>query len=129
MDLITLDAASPTWPQLLSGLPHDFYHLPGYAAFAAAHQDGGTPMAIGARDGDAVLLVPLLVRPVEVPGVEAGWRDATSPRGYPGPLLSPSAEQRGADFLLPAVGVLRAGLRDNGVVAAYVRLHPFLGVT
>ena len=113
-----LDVDDPEWQAVLESVPHDFYHLPGYVALAAA-EAGGRPCALAVRGGGASLLVPLIIREVG-PGIH----DATSPYGYPGPLL--------ADGGPGAMGVaLRHGFRhlaERGVVAAFLRLHPLLNI-
>ena len=64
------------------------------------------------------MLLPLVLR--EIPG---GGIDATSPYGYPGPLVI------GPDDPAFLADALRAGvehLAGHGVVSAFVRLHPLL---
>jgi hypothetical protein len=52
-------------------------------------------------------------------------KDATSPRGFPGPVIDAGA---GADpFVDDALALLLHLLRDHGIVSAFVRLHPLLG--
>lgn len=114
-----LGVDSPRWLAFLRGVDHDFYHLPAYAALCALHE-GGTPQALIVEDGIRGMLLPLIVR--LVPG---GRSDASSPYGYPGPLLRGTEDQA---FLNEA---FRAGirtLRAAGVVTAFVRLHPILNV-
>jgi CelD/BcsL family acetyltransferase involved in cellulose biosynthesis len=126
-----LDPDSPTdvahWKALLEDVAHDVYHLPEYLAFAARRQIPGIPRLFVAEEGSQHVLLPLILRgiPAQLGGPAAGWCDATSPRGYPGPIVS-----RGADngsrrsFIERAIEALREALRERGVVAAYVRMHP-----
>jgi hypothetical protein len=64
------------------------------------------------------MLLPLVLR--DIPG---GGVDATSPYGYPGPLVTESDDPAFlTDALLAGVELLAR----HGVVAAFVRLHPLL---
>src|SRR5919197_1209331 len=87
VDLLTPD--NPRWPAILRAVPHDVYHFPGYVSAAARHE-GGEPYAFVAEDDGCRLLIPLLVRPIDplIAGQRAPLYDATSPYGYPGPLLA-----------------------------------------
>ncbi len=114
-ELIDVDA--PAWATFLAATRHDFYHLPGYVALCAT-QERGRPCALHVTSGRGSMLLPLVLR--EIPG---GGIDATSPYGYPGPLVTGPGD--------PALlaDALRAGvehLAGHGVVAAFVRLHPLL---
>jgi CelD/BcsL family acetyltransferase involved in cellulose biosynthesis len=130
-ELLTLDA--PAWRAVLRETRHDVYHLPEYLSFAARRQEAGAPIAFLAEDGGRRLFVPLIVRPVpaDIGGGER-LRDATSPHGYPGPLLAPGpsddpiAGDEAAAWLDVAIEALRWRLREEGIVAAFVRLHPLL---
>jgi hypothetical protein len=118
---------SPRWAQVLSEVEHDFYHLPGYLVLSA-RQEQGEPAAFLAEEGGSRFLVPLVLRPVS-PGPSGGggrWFDATSPYGYPGPLLVEEDRSEGGDFLARAVGAFTEGLRRRQVVAAFLRFHPLL---
>lgn len=76
--------------------------------------------------------MPLIVR--AIPGdlaTAAGFgsatlRDATGPRGYPGPLLAAAPGVADEALLARAVPRFAAALAEDGIVAAFVRLHPFL---
>ncbi len=48
---------------MLERVPHDFFHLPDYTTFAAAHE-GGSPRALHVQNGGCDLLLPLVVRPL-----------------------------------------------------------------
>jgi hypothetical protein len=113
------------WTQLLAGTRHDFHHLPDYLALEAERL-GGRGLALIVEDPRAKLeraaLLPLILRPVPGPGPESGPLDAISPYGYPGPLFTATDP----DFMGAAVEALAAGLRERGLVSAFVRLHPLL---
>ena len=115
-----LAADDPTWAALLSDARHDFYHLPGYASVCAA-QEGGEANAIVVADGDRSLLLPLVIRPIS-----GGGRDATSPYGYPGPIVSESADP---SFVTDALGSAMNLLASKGIVSVFVRLHPILNAS
>lgn len=120
-----IDCADPRWTDLLARTSHDVYHLPRYVAFSAEHE-GGAPVAYYAEAFGSAFLLPLLVRPVPADLVDdAFWFDATSPYGYPGPLVAGSGgEERVRGFL----EMFRADAREYGLVTAFIRLHPFFGV-
>ncbi len=119
-----LTCESGAWREALRRLRHDVYHLPAYVR-AAARQEGGAGCAFLAEEGEACLLLPLLVRPVApLEGDATPWFDAASPYGYPGPLLAvpPGAEafaRRAVEALVQALGARR-------IVSLFVRLHPLL---
>lgn len=111
------------WGQLLERTRHDFYHLPEYVQFAAKYE-GGMPVAFYAEEGDSALLAPLLVREVPVSlGAPAGWRDATTPYGYPTPLLIPERDSEALERFLQAFNEVAA---QQGLISAFFRLHPLL---
>jgi CelD/BcsL family acetyltransferase involved in cellulose biosynthesis len=122
-----VEPSDPRWAETLARVPHDVYHLPDYVAVEARRQ-GGRALAYFAAEGEHRLLIPLVVRPIEpaAGGPLGAWWDATSPYGYPGPLLAPGWD---ADaFFARAVPRFVAGLRHHRVVTAFVRLHPLLPV-
>jgi hypothetical protein len=118
---------SQLWQQCLAETPHDFYHMPGYLRLCA-ECEGGSAQAFVADDGEHRLFLPLIVRPIgPCLAPDAALCDATSPYGYPSPLLAggQDAEKRTA-FLDRALGSLLAALRKRRVVSLYLRLHPLL---
>ncbi len=112
---------SLTWNRVLSQLPHDIYHLPEYLALSAEYEKG-TPLAFVAEGNDTLLFIPLLIRPI--PSWD-GLLDAATPYGYPGPLLKAGTESPVTSFVRHAVNAFVTGLKEQGVVAAFLRLHPF----
>jgi hypothetical protein len=120
----------PRWDALLAALPHDFYHLPGYATLCAEVERGAAKAIVCSRDG-ASFLLPLILRQLPEPGLGADVLDATSPYGYPGPLLRcPDGWDgaRRAGFVRDAVAAFKRSLHERGVVSAFLRLHPLLGI-
>jgi Acetyltransferase (GNAT) domain len=122
-----LASDDPRWAAILSDVRHDIYQLPEYVAFAARHQEPGTPLAFVASAGTRRLLIPLIVRPL--PGDSGqGPRvmDATTPRGFPGPVVEtgpPDAD----DFIDEALAMFVTALRERRIINAFIRLHPLLG--
>lgn len=114
--ILETDAAE--WREFLLHAAHDFYHLPGYVRLAAA-EEGGVPVALFVEDGPRQLLLPLIIRPIPA----SAHTDATSPYGYPGPLVITS-EDPGFEAEAWRAGL--AALREAGVVSLFVRLHPLL---
>ena len=118
MEAALLDPAAPQWAKALSA-GHDIYHLPQYAVLDA-RLTGSTPAAFWYEQDGQHLLIPLIVR--DIPG--SAWRDAASPYGYPGPISHASPAETG--FWEPAAAAFAETLRANGVVTAFVRMHPLL---
>jgi hypothetical protein len=114
-----LDPAAPEWAEALAHTGHDLYHEPDYVTLDAG-LSAATPAAFWFADGGRHLLMPLIVR--DIPG--AGRRDAASPYGYPGPVSNAAPDDTG--FWRRACAALVATLRDEGLVTAFVRLHPLL---
>jgi hypothetical protein len=118
---------SPTWNECLADTTHDFYHLPRYLDLSARY-DGGRPLAFLAEEGGNRLFVPLVVRPFDVPEhPEDCCLDATSPYGYPCPILKTSGQaETDGGFFGRAIVALKAALTELGVVSAFFRLHPLI---
>lgn len=113
--LLTPD--EPAWATMLASTPHDFYHLPMYAALCA-RQEGGRASALHVTDGTDSMLLPLVIRPAA-----GGYSDAASPYGYPGPLVTGTADPA---FARIAIVAGRQAMLDAGIVAVFVRFHPLL---
>lgn len=113
-----LDIESPDWIEVLKGVKHDVYHLPEYVAIEASRLDG-LPKLFVYEEQDSRFVLPLVFRNID----HTDGRDATSPYGYPGPLVSAGAE---VGFLERAFRSLVGALSDLGLVSAFVRLHPLL---
>jgi hypothetical protein len=104
--------------------PYDFYHLPQYHALAEEAGEGSARLLVFA-EGKHVIALPLLLRRLdEVAESGAGWMDATSVYGYPGPVTSaePIPDAVVADFQAALLEQLRAWR----VVTVFSRLNPFL---
>ena len=103
--------------------PYDFYHLPGYHALAEEASEGTAHLFVG-TDGGHTIALPLLLRDVQGhgPADGAGWRDATSVYGYPGPLCSPLEIPEGVRREFQAALVRQ--LHELRVVTVFSRLHP-----
>jgi hypothetical protein len=115
-ELLSPDA--PEWGAFLRDAEHDFYHIPAYARFSAK-TEGGDPCAVYVEDGQSRLLLPLVLRPV----ADGTWRDATSPYGYPGPLVAEGDDAFACEAMASAARLLA----DEGVVSLFVRGHPLIG--
>lgn len=118
------EATDTAWPALLCRVPHDVYHLPGYARLSAAQDRVKVRLGV-ASNGNERLVMPFILR--EIPGsAERGDAvgDITVPYGYPGPVCS--SGDVGIQRAL--VEKLLGGLGEMGAVSAFVRCHPFLGV-
>ena len=83
------------------------------------------------EQGDALLLLPLVLRPILVAGEPVPGHpdalDGISPYGYPAPLIrAPGAPSSSATFVREALSAASAALAEQHVVCAFVRLHPVL---
>lgn len=108
-------------------VPYDFYHLPQYHALAEDAGEGTARLFIY-TEGRHVIALPLLVRSLDGMSVSAaigaGWMDATSVYGYPGPVTS--AEPIPSAVVGNFQAALLQRLRDSRVVTVFSRLNPFL---
>jgi hypothetical protein len=113
----------PIWAALLASIWHDVYHLPGYVTLSAAIERA-EPVAFLFQEGACAMLIPLLLKWIDPALAGPGLRDAVSPYGYPSPLLiSPHGEPDPA-FVDRALDAFADELRQQDIVAAFVRLHP-----
>ncbi len=111
------------WQRALQKVEHDVYHLPEYVTFAAGHE-GGEPAAFYAEQGEAFLLMPLLIRKLpDILDAPPRWRDATTPYGYPSPLLHPCGDAPALAGFLEAF--IRAA-RQRELICAFFRCHPLI---
>ena len=107
------------WADTLSRIEHDVYHLPEYVRLDA-QLSGGTPIAFRYMDAERFLLVPLVLE--QIPG--SYLRDAASPYGYSGPASNAGPDE--TDFWRAAGRAMIETLAADGVISAFVRLHPLL---
>lgn len=115
-----IEADAPAWEAIVGRVPHDFYHRSAYVALAAEHE-GGAARALLVEDGPRGMLLPLIIRPI--PGSTS---DATSPYGYPGPLVwGTTAPEFARDAFRAGIELLGS----EGIVSLFVRLHPLLDAT
>lgn len=118
-----IEPRDPRWMRFLSDSPHDFYHFPEYLEFAAKHE-GGTPVAFYAELNQAKFLAPLLIKQIpEAFGYSVGWYDATTPYGYPAPILLPSNDKTSLGRFIES---FRDVASEQGIIASFSRLHPLL---
>jgi len=131
-----LDALRPqekaAWISALADMRHDVYHHPEFACIDAK-VTGGEPFAFHFREYGRRILVPLVVRDLPEPFAShsrlRGYRDATSPYGYPSPIAEFSNDDTVADrasFIGRAMERLATELRSRGIVSAFLRFHPLL---
>lgn len=114
-----LDPAAREWKEATQQAAHDMYHKAEYVVLDARLY-GGTPAAFWYEQNGRRLLMPLIVR--DVPGSDL--RDAISPYGYPGPISN--AVPGDAGFWEQAGAAMIETLRAEGIVTAFVRMHPLM---
>ncbi|MCZ7545991.1 MAG: GNAT family N-acetyltransferase [Anaerolineae bacterium] len=113
------------WSGLLGSAAHDVYHLPAYVAFAARHEGGAAAAFYMEHDG-VRFLSPMLIRDVpDALGAPDGWRDATGPYGYPGPILLPAHD---CSVLRQALCTLQEVGAEHHIVTMFFRLHPLIAL-
>ncbi len=123
MSFRVLEASDPGWNDVLSKVPHDVYHLPGYARLTEV-QEGLTVQLAVAEAGKHVVALPFMLRPLPTDARFGDGHDITTPYGYPGPVCSSSDP----DVQRALVSELLSGLTETGAVSAFVRCHPLVGV-
>src|SRR5919199_2565993 len=114
-----VEAGDPAWDDALARVPHDVYHLAGYARVEAEAQQA-RPVAFLHTGERHTFLLPLLLR--SVPG--STGLEALSPYGYPGPVSDAPLDDETS--WREAVQSLQDCLSATGVVTCFVRLHPLL---
>lgn len=117
MEAHLIGVHDPRWRRTLTMVEHDFYHRPAYCQLEA-NEVNGEAMALHVVDRGRTMLLPLVRR-----AIEGGDYDATSPYGYPGPLLAPSQDQ---GFLRDALAAGIELLASKSYVTLFVRTHPLL---
>ncbi len=124
MKIQWLSPEDEEWRVHLSNVPHDVYHRPEYASIEA-ELASGTAIAILAKEEQRSLFLPLVLRQIpNSPSI-----DATSPTGYPGPLLSTPAGDltfSKTRFAADAIKHILRQMQERKIVSAFVRCHPFL---
>jgi hypothetical protein len=124
---------------------YDVYHTPEYVTLCGTNE-AGKPCAVLFKDSEGFeFLLPLLLREVPAKVVASSvvnngsglsqkedvrYYDATSPYGYPGPLVIAPKDNASKEAIATALQrfqpKLKADLSSLGVVSLFVRLHPIL---
>ena len=111
------------WSDVLARVhQHDFHHLAGYHRVAERRGEG-TAALFAHLDGDHLIALPLLLRPVDASEPD-GLQDATSVYGYAGPVVS--HERLPQSVVRAFQDELREELRRRRIVAVFSRLHPLI---
>lgn len=120
-----LDVDHPGWPQVLSGLRHDWYHRPEYLRLEARRLKAAAE-AFTVTDGDRLFFVPYLIRSCDPLFADAttGALDVVSPYGYPSMLLNDAG--RDQNFAREAIAALCSELAQRSICSAFFRMHPLL---
>ncbi len=100
------------WRRYTAAWESDIYHLPAYAVAAGEPTDD--VRAAHVWEGERQLLVPLVIRDIRGGADLDVVLDASSPYGYPGPILSPMRSSERGAFLREALPQARRGLSDAG---------------
>lgn len=111
-----ITATDKRWESLLAEVPHDFYHLQGFAQ-VEAELLGGEAWAWYLEEKQKRCLIPLVKRPVG----NHYLHDLVSPYGYPGMVYNKKLT------LSKAVGLFNrfhAEAKKEGFVSSFIRLNP-----
>jgi Acetyltransferase (GNAT) domain len=111
------------WDAVLARVvEYDFHHLAGYHRLAEYLGEGTAGLFVY-RDGEHLIAVPLLLRPINDQEPAGPW-DATSVYGYAGPIAShASLPQTVIDGFQRS---LREELISRRIVTVFSRLHPLI---
>lgn len=121
MDVELLPTSDQRWDAILDGLHHDVYHRRAYLAAEDEHR-GTLSKLFVLSEGRNLMAIPLAFRPVaEV----SGLMDASSPYGYPAPLISEATD---LNWVPAAIDTFLRELRAANVVSLFLRFHPLLGL-
>lgn len=122
-----IDVHDTRWQRALERTQHDVYHLQDYVRLDTL-LSGGEPLAFLARRGVNTFLLPMMVKQIPSPLAEDyGWRDASSPYGFPGPCVSFAQDDRPAErakFLDDSIEAMLESMRKAGIVSGFIHLHP-----
>ncbi|MGB8703111.1 MAG: GNAT family N-acetyltransferase [Thermosynechococcaceae cyanobacterium] len=125
MESLFLQTHNPMWLDILSQIRHDVYHLPVYLELEAKRTKT-VAEAFVALDGENIFFVPFLVRSCEdIFGSSESIYDIISPYGYPGIILSKTAE-KSSSFVEAAIGSFIDRLKQKDICSIFLRLHPIL---
>lgn len=105
---------------------YDTYHLAGYHQLAEEQNDVHAVLLVY-EDEPVVIGIPLLLRRLDsVEGIEeaAGYFDATSVYGYPGPITNSPQVDR--DIVIDFSEMLKNYLREARVISVFSRLNPLM---
>ncbi len=118
-----IDTGSSRWKSALQQTAHDFYHLPDYLDICGRAEEA-RPVAFLGETAEALMLTPLLLRPIPADlGMPADWQDASSPYGYPSPLVVPRDSN---DCVRQMLKIFLQEAQRRNIVSAFIRLHPLL---
>lgn len=122
-----IDWTSKEWGQILTEIPHDFYHLPQYVALSASDERGAAKAFVAER-GACRVFIPFILR--ELPGSQPDeYFDVTTPYGYASPIFfDPNRARENESFFQKAIQQFFTELREHNVVSAFLRLNPVLDV-
>lgn len=111
------------WRQVLEGCAqYDFYHLPEFQQLEADRSEAQARLFVY-REGEHMIGLPLLLRPVD-PAARESWWDATSVYGYAGPVASPVPVPDSVRQNFHSA--LRQTLAEHRIVSVFSRLHPLI---
>lgn len=124
MECEEIEVHDPRWVEILKGIPHDVYHLPGYVRLES-QRTNSQPKAVIAHEADKVLFLPYMVREGRFGEMGESVRDVISPYGYPGFLVNSSAAEDKI-FLERAWRKILSYWRELDICSAFIRAHPIL---
>jgi len=127
MHIITIDSPREWDAVMQTARMSTFYHSHAYHTFCERRGEGQSLLFVY-REGDFVIGLPVLIRPLGEGGGFAGdlgvWRDATSVYGYVGPVCS--RDKVAASVVARFQKALGKTLFERRVIAVFSRLHPLI---
>jgi len=127
VEISLLSPSDEAWAETLEHGPHDIYHLPAYASLEANRQ-GGRALGVLIHDNNTRLLLPWILIPTHIGGNKEpsinSW-DATSPYGYPAPLIVGKTQNIDA-FMDKALTTLKEEMASQKIATGFLRMHPLL---
>lgn len=128
MDLLLLDGRNAedirTWEGLVNGAPiPDVFYRPEYM-HASALAEHGRPVAVVIRDGSAQVLLPFVIRDLDIDGKI--MQDAVTPYGYGGLLRLSGPTHPGRRTVREIFAQLHSWACTSRLVACGINFHPLL---
>ena len=88
--------------------------------------DAGRSMLFTHKDQNGKIVYPLVIRPIEMEIDNAKYYDIATPKGYSGPTILHSAENKKSNLLKAYKNSFALFCKKNNIVCEFVRFNPWL---